>query len=78
MHKLEVAIALYMVVSWRIKHVMRLGRKCLDLDASLAVELEEWMVAYTLSEKSATTKITDGERGCVTHCRSGRISEEKA
>lgn len=51
MHKLEVAIALYTVVAWRINRLMRLGRECPDLDASLVFETEEWMAAYILNEK---------------------------
>ena len=51
MHKLEVAIALYTVVAWRINRLMRLGRECPDLDASLVFETDEWMAAYILNEK---------------------------
>jgi IS4 transposase len=37
--RLERALALFMVVAWRITHVMRLGRACPDLGAALFFEL---------------------------------------
>ncbi len=57
MPKLEVAIALYTVVAWRINHLMRLGRECPELEAtSLVFEPEEWMAAYLLNEKEPPNK----------------------
>ena len=41
MERLERALALFMVVSWRIAHLMRLGRTCPELDAGLLFEREE-------------------------------------
>ncbi len=57
MHKLEIVIALYMVVAWRINCLMRLGRECPDLDASLVFETDEWMAAYILNEKVLPKKV---------------------
>ena len=57
MHKLEVVIALYTVVAWRINRLMRLGRECPDLDASLVFETDEWMAAYILNEKVPPKKV---------------------
>ncbi len=45
MLKLEVAIALYTVVAWRIHRLMRLGGTCPELEANLVFEPEEWMAA---------------------------------
>ena len=56
MHKLEVAIALYTVVACRINRLMRLGRECPELDASLIFEPEEWMAAYILNEQKPPNK----------------------
>ena len=56
MPKLEVAIALYTVVAWRINHLMRLGRDCPELDASLVFEQDEWKAAYILNEKEPPKK----------------------
>ncbi len=36
--KLEVALAIFMIVVWRINCLMRLGRNCPDMEASLVFE----------------------------------------
>jgi hypothetical protein len=50
---LERALALYMVVAWRIAHLMRLGRTCPDLDANLFFSPDEIRGAYLLTKKTA-------------------------
>jgi IS4 transposase len=49
--RLERALALFMVVAWRIARLMRLGRTCPDLEAALLFEPEEWQAAYILNKK---------------------------
>ena len=49
--RLERAIALFMVVAWRIAHLMRTGRTCPDLDATLFFEQDEIRGAYLLTKK---------------------------
>ena len=49
--KIERALTLFMVVSWRIARLMRLGRTCPDLPASLMFELDEITAAYVLTKK---------------------------
>ena len=51
MARLERALALFLVVSWRIARWMRLGRTVPDLDAGLLLETEEWQAAYILAKK---------------------------
>lgn len=51
MERLERAIALYLVVAWRIARLMRLGRTCPDLPAELFFEPEEWKGAHLLLKK---------------------------
>lgn len=48
--KLERAIALYLVVAWRIAHLMRLGRTSPNLDASHFFDWAEIRVAYMRSK----------------------------
>lgn len=48
--KLERAIAMYLVVAWRIAHLMRLGRTCPDLDASRFFDWAEIRAAYMRSK----------------------------
>jgi hypothetical protein len=49
--KIERALALFMVVSWRINRLMRLGRTCPDLPASLFFDPDEISAAYVLTKK---------------------------
>jgi len=49
--KIERALALFMVVSWRIARLMQLGRTCPDLPASLMFAPDEIKAAYVLTNK---------------------------
>ena len=49
--RLELALALYMIVAWRINRLMRLGRACPELPAELLFETEEWQAAYLPHDK---------------------------
>lgn len=50
--RIERALALYLVVAWRIARLMRLGRTCPDLDAALFFDPDEIEAAYMLREKT--------------------------
>ena len=54
--KLERAIALYLVVAWRIGHLMRLGRTHPERDAGIAFAPDEIRVAYALHGKRPPPK----------------------
>lgn len=54
--KLERALALFMVVTWRIARLMRLGRTCPELDAALLFDRDEWEAAYILMKKPPPKK----------------------
>lgn len=56
LERLERALALFMVVAWRIARLMRLGRTCPDLDAALLFERDEWKAAYILNHRKLPTK----------------------
>ena len=49
--KIERALTLFMVVSWRIAQMMRLGRTCPNLPASLMFDPEEIRAAHVLTKK---------------------------
>jgi hypothetical protein len=61
MEKLERALALFMVVAWRIAYLMRSGRTCPDLDAALFFDPDEIHSAYLLNEQDAPDKPTLNE-----------------
>lgn len=56
MDRVERALVLYMVVSWRIARLMRLGRTCPELDASLFFDADEIRGAYLLAKKPRPPK----------------------
>ena len=45
------ALALFLVMAWRIARLMRLGWTLPDLDAALLLEPEEWQAAYLVAKK---------------------------
>lgn len=54
--RIERALALYLVVAWRIAYLMRLGRTCPDLDAHLFFDPDEIEAAYLLRDKAPPAK----------------------
>lgn len=54
--RLERALALFMVVSWRITYLMRKGRTCPDLDATLFFDSDEIHGAHLLAKKKMPAK----------------------
>ena len=49
--KIELALAVYMVVSWRLARLVRRGRTHPDLAATALFTAEEWKGAYILAKK---------------------------
>lgn len=49
--RVERALALYLVVAWRVARLMRLGRSCPHLDAELLFERDEWQAAFILNQR---------------------------
>jgi hypothetical protein len=50
-NRIERALALFMIVAWRVAYLMRVGRTCPDLDATLFFDPDEIRGAYLLSKK---------------------------
>jgi hypothetical protein len=55
--KLEMAVVIYLVVAWRLAHLMRLGRVYPDLPASAVFDQTEWQAAWLLAEKTPPKQI---------------------
>ncbi|UKE47111.1 IS4 family transposase [Xanthomonas translucens pv. cerealis] len=55
--RIETALALYLVVAWRINRLMRLGRSLPDLPADLLFEADEWQAAYVLNKKKPPKQV---------------------
>ena len=54
--RLERALALYLVVAWRVARLMRLGRTCPELDAELLFDRDEWQAAFILNKRKPPAK----------------------
>jgi hypothetical protein len=54
--RIERALAVYLVVSWRIGLLMRLGRACPDWDAERLFTREEWQAAWIVARKTPPAK----------------------
>ncbi|QQZ30208.1 IS4 family transposase [Thiothrix subterranea] len=50
--RIEKALALYIMVAWRIMFLMRLGRTCPELPADLVFDPLEWKVSFRLGKKA--------------------------
>ena len=55
--RLQTALALYMVIAWRINRLMRLGRTLPDLPADLLFEPDEWRAAFILNKKPVPKEV---------------------
>jgi hypothetical protein len=55
--RLEVALAMYMVIAWRINRLMRLGRTLPDLPADLLFDADEWRAAFVLNKKAVPKEV---------------------
>ncbi len=49
--RLQTALAMYLIIAWRINRLMRLGRQLPDLPAELFFEKIEWQAAFILNRK---------------------------
>jgi len=53
---IERALVLYLIVAWRIARLMRLGRTCPEMDATLMFDRDEWQAAFILNKKKLPVK----------------------
>ena len=49
--RLELALALFMIVAWRIERLMRLGRTCPETNCETVFGREQWQAAYIVARK---------------------------
>lgn len=54
--RIERALAVYLVVAWRIGLLMRLGRACPEWDAERLLTREEWQAAWIVARKKPPAK----------------------
>ena len=56
MQRIERALAVYLVVAWRIGLLMRLGRACPEWDAERLLTREEWQAAWIVARRKPPDK----------------------
>jgi hypothetical protein len=49
--RIEVALALYLIVAWRVLYLTRLGRVAPDLSCEVAFSPQEWKAVYLVSKR---------------------------
>jgi len=54
--RLQTALAMYLIIAWRINRLMRLGRQVPELPAELLFEAIEWQAAFILNRKKPPAK----------------------
>ncbi len=50
--RLEPAIAMYLIIAWRVLLLTMTGRRCPDLPCDVILETEEWHAIYMVSERA--------------------------
>ncbi len=61
--RIKTAVAVYMIVAWRVLYMMKLGRECPDLPCDVVFEEDEWQACWTICHgtEAIKTKPTLGE-----------------
>lgn len=50
--RLQVAIAIYLIIAWRIHFMLSLGRDCPDLPCETLFDRQEWQAAWIVSKRT--------------------------
>lgn len=51
LERLERALVIFLVIAWRILHVVTLGRECPNLPCDVVFDTEEWQAAWIVSKR---------------------------
>jgi hypothetical protein len=54
--RLEVCLALYMIVAWRVLHVLMLGRECPTMRCNAVLSEAEWKSVYVIAREQPAPK----------------------
>ena len=65
--RLEPALAMHMIIAWRMLLSTTLGRACPDWPCDVVFETEAWRAAYTVAKKAPPPKtpLSLAERVCI-------------
>jgi len=51
LERLERALVIFLIIAWRILHVVTLGRECPDLPCDVVFDTEEWQAAWIVEKR---------------------------
>ena len=54
--RMQVCLAMYMIVAWRVLYVLMLGRKCPELSCEAVFEEAEWKAVYVIAKRTPAPK----------------------
>ncbi len=54
--RIERALMIFMIIAWRILHVVTLGQQCPDLPCDVVFDPEEWQAAWIIKHRSPPQK----------------------
>ncbi len=54
--RIELALALFMIIAWRVQMLMRLGRTCPEMGCEVVFERQEWQAAYIVAQRQISEK----------------------
>jgi hypothetical protein len=56
LERLERALIIFLIIAWRILHVVTLGRECPGLPCDVVFDTEEWQAAWIVSKRQQPPK----------------------
>lgn len=51
LERLERALVIFLIIAWRILHVVTLGRECPNLPCDVVFDTEEWQATWIVSQR---------------------------
>jgi hypothetical protein len=54
--RFQVCLAMYMIVAWRVLHVLKLGRECPDMSCEAVFTEAEWKSVFVIANRSKAPK----------------------
>lgn len=54
--RFQVCLALYIIVAWRVLHVLKLGRECPEMSCEAVFTEAEWKSVYVIANRTAAPK----------------------
>ena len=73
LERLERALVIYLIIAWRLLHLVTWGRDCPNLPCDVVFDAEEWQAAWIVAHRAKPPQPPPGRDGPV-DCRLWRLS----